>query len=741
VLESNFHLGREKVRWERLLFFFGLAAALAILSSCGSNSTTAAPTITASCTPTDVTVLGTSQCTATVTNTSSTLVNWSVSGTGNGSINTTSGLYAAPSAVPTNNVVTITATSQVQSTLTTTTSLTIEAATAITAVICDDPSGNQASVVSSNGTLACTAFASVSTGTTVPVNWTVANATNPKDTANIGSISTQGIYTAPLVPPAGQTVTITATSQALATETMSVTATVEFGNAVLSGPYVFSASGKIPASNAFWARAGSFTAGGGALSGIEDTNQGGSPNLVDKVATPGATPPPRSFTGSYSIGPDGRGVMQFCEDTSSACPQGGPASAYFRIVVVSPTQAEIVEFSSPSTASANFTTGGEILSQSPLVSPNSANLSGTYSFNFSGVSTGATEESVAGEFAANGFGAISAGTTAPPAPGEMDIDAGGAVTLTATSYSISSNGRGMLTLNNGSVNLTFSVYPVSANQAKFIEIDTAAVATPTTPASILLGDAFKQQSSSNCAWGMNALNGPTLFETSGTNTTGGTPGVAIADLGDFTASGTSGAITGASLDENSGGTVTLSTTTGALSGTYTVGVPCGRGTLAIGSNTYVFYVISTSNAVLQETTSGIIAHGLLLPSTGGPFVDTSLTGSYAFRMAGTDAAGTAGNREDLLGQLTSAGLGTGVAGTLDLNDFGATQTGVAIANGTYLPSPAGTLRGTMALPVATAPSATTRNLVLYMVSPTLFYSLDVDPSPAGTAIGAIYNQF
>ena len=47
----------------------------------------------------------------------------------------------------------------------------------------------------------------------------------------------------------------------------------------------------------------------------------------------------------------------------------------------------------------------------------------------------------------------------------------------------------------------------------------------------------------------------------------------------------------------------------------------------------------------------------------------------------------------------------------------------------------------MALPLNTTPSATTRNLVLYMVSPTLFYVLDADPSPAGTAIGVIYNQF
>jgi len=731
VRESNLRLGRDRVRWERVLFLFGLTATAAILSSCGSSSTAVTPSITASCVSnqgsgSDVTVLGTAQCTATVLNASSTLVNWSVSGTGVGSI-TSGGVYTAPATVPTNNVVTITATSQAQSSLTATASVTIEQATAITAVICVDPSTEvSASTVSSGNKLACTAFASVTSGTTVPVNWTVANTKNPADTSNIGSISAQGVYTAPLVPPSGQSVTITATSQALATQTMSVTATVVFGNAVLSGSYVFSSTGRLPnSSNAFWARVGSFTAGGGALIGIEDTNQGGAPNTVTTQ---------RSFTGSYSIGPDGRGTLQFCEGPGSSCPQGSPATAYFRIVVISPQQAQIIEFSSPTTASATTAAGGEILSQDPLVTPNSENLSGTYSFNFAGVSTGATEESVVGEFAANGFGAISAGSTAPPAPGEMDIDAGGPVTLAATAYSISSNGRGTATLNNGSVSLTFSFYPVSATRVKFIEIDTAALATPTTPASILVGDAYKQQTSSNCGWGMNALSGSTVFETSGASS-----GVEIADLGSFSVSGTSGAFTGASDDENSGGTV--SSQVGTLSGNYTVGVPCGRGTLAVGSNTYVFYLISTSNAVLQETTSGIIAHGLLVPSQGGPFADSTFTGSYAFRLDGTDAAGAAGNREDFLGQVASTGVGTGLTGTLELNDFGATQTGVAISNGTYRPVPAGTLRGTMALPVATTPSATTRNLVLYMVSPTLFYVLDTDPAPAGTAIGAINNQF
>src|SRR4029077_5113497 len=206
-------------------------------------------TITVSCVPASVSVLGTSQCTATVTNLSSTLVNWTVGGTATGSI-TSGGLYTAPAAVPTNNVVTITATSQVQSTLTATQNLTLVQPTAISAVTCNDSQGKTASIVSSGNQLACSATAS--TGATVPVNWSVASTLG----GNIGSISAQGNYTAPLIPPPGQMVTITATSQALATETKSVMVTVVFGDKVLSGPYAFSTSGRLP-THAFWARVGS----------------------------------------------------------------------------------------------------------------------------------------------------------------------------------------------------------------------------------------------------------------------------------------------------------------------------------------------------------------------------------------------------------------------------------------------------------------------------------------------------
>ena len=200
--------------------------------------------------------------------------------------------------------------------------------------------------------------------------------------------------------------------------------------------------------------------------------------------------------------------------------------------------------------------------------------------------------------------------------------------------------------------LTFSFYPISASRAKFIEIDTPAA--PATSASILLGDAYIQQTSSTCGWGLSALSGLSVFETAGTTSAG----TVIGDLGSFTASsnGSTGTVGTASIDENNAGTV--ASAVGTLSGGYTLDA-CGRGTMTLGTHSYVYYIISSSNAVMQETTSGVTAHGLLVPSQGGPFADTTLTGSYAFRLGGTNAAGPTGNREDFLGQFTSAGTGTG----------------------------------------------------------------------------------
>ncbi|HVA95685.1 MAG TPA: hypothetical protein VNI36_12370 [Candidatus Dormibacteraeota bacterium] len=699
-----------KMRGQHFFLLFALFPALALLSSCGGSSTAApTPTISVYGSATSVNVNGTVQFTATVLNLSSTLVSWQVNSVNNGNstygtINA-NGLYTAPSSQPSNNVVTITAIAQAQTTLTATATLSILPPATITGITPAD------ATVASGASQAFTA--TVSGGGNIAVYWYVNG--NPAcstssyqgstlgGNATIGTITNPGgNYTAPVIPPPGGVVTIYAVSEADATQFLCVPVHLTLGNGSLNGSYAFSTRGRLTASNAFFARVGSFTAGGNGIisGGTEDTNQEGSPTSTVRQQ--------RTFTGSYAIGPDGRGTMQFCEDVSTTC-TASLATAFFQIVVSSPQQAQIIEFSPPTSSTSTIVSRGEMDQQDPTVFGNrNFNLFGTYSFDFSGVSSAAAPESAVGEFTANGNGVISAG--GPTTPGSMDINPGGTQALSASTYSISANGRGTMTIGS----LTFSFYLVSASHAKFIETDAS-------PSSILVGDAVKQQASANCAWGLSTLNGPFVFETSGTSSSGG-----IGDLVSFTADG-SGGITSGAIDENNGGSVP--TPTNSLNGTYTLAA-CGRGTLAISGHSYVLYMVSPASSVIQEITSGVVADGTMVQPQGGPFTTASLSGSYALNQTGVNAAGTAGKRIDLVGQLTANGTGNVTSGNIDVNNYGATST-VTPQVGTYTTVTANG-RSTMLL-------NPTRNFVLYVVSPTQAYVLDTDTT--GFAMGSLYKQF
>jgi len=256
-----------------------------------------------------------------------------------------------------------------------------------------------------------------------------------------------------------------------------------------------------------------------------------------------------------------------------------------------------------------------------------AELNGTYAFTFDGI-TGAN--GVSNGFA--GVGSFTADGAGNLANGEADTNAvGGGLTaqpFTGT-YSIGADHRGVMTFNIGGGTKKFAIATLADGSAKFIETDTSA---------ILVGDAFTQQTST-CSWGNNALNGAIVFETAGTKS-----GAGITDLISFTADGT-GVVTAESIDQNSGGTVTSPGS--PLGGSYSIDA-CGRGILNIPAtspvHSYVFYMTSVGNALIQEVTSGTVAHGTMVQPQAGPFTAASLSGSYALNLAGTNAmSATTGN--------------------------------------------------------------------------------------------------
>ena len=199
----------------------------------------------------------------------------------------------------------------------------------------------------------------MSGGGNIAVFWYVNNSATCSSTLGPlnGAVSVNGITTypygqvvpagnqmnfvAPQIPPPGAAVAITAVSQADSTQTLCLPLTLTFGAASLQGSYAFSTSGRVTSGNSFFARAGSFTADGSGhiVGGFEDINP---------VPSSISNPAPIPFSGSYTILPDGRGTMAFCEpSTSNSCSSAGQTSQ-FRIVVVSAQQAQIIEFSPPS---------------------------------------------------------------------------------------------------------------------------------------------------------------------------------------------------------------------------------------------------------------------------------------------------------------------------------------------------------------------------------------------------------
>jgi len=209
---------KQSLRCSACVLGIGLSLLLAMaVGGCGgggkTTTTTPPPTpavaISMGASPSTLVVGQTYQCTATVTNTTNTAVTWAAGGVagGNATVGTisTSGLYTAPPLVPTPASVTITATSQADTTKS------VSFATNLTSAS-----------LQVTGTQQFTA--TVTGATDAAVTWAVNGVAGGNST--VGTISAAGLYTAPQVPPSPNTVTITATSVAFSSISSSIAVTV-----------------------------------------------------------------------------------------------------------------------------------------------------------------------------------------------------------------------------------------------------------------------------------------------------------------------------------------------------------------------------------------------------------------------------------------------------------------------------------------------------------------------------------
>ncbi len=407
-----------------------------------------------------------------------------------------------------------------------------------------------------------------------------------------------------------------------------------FSNQSLSGQYAFSMTGSeiassgLTTSNTF-TRVGSFTADGkGNITvGVEDVN------LVT-----GATR--FDFTsGSYSVNGDGRGTLSLVNSSGTLTFSITLASSSNGYIIAMPTDGL-------STASGSFS------KQDPSTFLLSG-ISGNYAFDLSGVDPTGAAESFVGQFFSNSAGAFTTGF-ADDNDGAVIVN-GGNQPITGTYAAdglhqgdLGSFGRGVFNL----AGIQGVFYIVGHNEVKFME---------TTSGGFLAGDGFAQ---SNIPTTTAGINGGFVYVMGGSGAGG-----PLTRGGRFTATG--GALSNILVDNNNAGTVlNLSASTG----TYTIDSGgSGRGTITYSvsgqKNTfqYVFYMISPTQAVVQDQSVGIVADGSLLGQPSATISDSSLAGKYAINWSGLSSTNVTNDEEDLVGQLTLASAS--LAGTVDFNEF------------------------------------------------------------------------
>jgi hypothetical protein len=482
-----------------------------------------------------------------------------------------------------------------------------------------------------------------------------------------------------------------------------------FGLNSLNGTYAFVTNGEVfnGAAVTPLARVGSFTANGtgGITGGVEDVNSAGATGLATPITG-----------GSYTVTGDGRGTL-----TLNLNSPGGATSINFAIVLTSNTDGLMIDETSTntqtSTGSGNFVlqTGGPFTV---------ASASGPYVFDFSGLDGTGAPDSIVGEFNASG-GVITAGVQdendngnipATPTPVSLTgvlaadpLDPNGAADL-------SNFGRGIATLNG--INYVF--YLVGGNRIRFLS---------TTGGEMLAGDAVAQNNTipANTA----ALNTSFVLIVSGSSGAGG-----VTRVGRFTAHGAS--VTNVILDTNNAGVFHLTGGTGgggAVTGASISldAVNPGRGvvtfkdpTLAVPF-TFVFYLSSASNGVIQDVSQGNqgatdVADGSLAAQTSGPFSSTNIAGTYALNWSGLSVQNGVADEEDFVGQATISNLGlTGAADTFQFQNGIVTDLvvgGSITAGGDGTGS--GGARNTMSVKL-TKNGSSTVNFVVYVANPGLAF--------------------
>jgi trimeric autotransporter adhesin len=730
--------------WNRLSkrTFLTLAAAFAGVFSqaaCGGGSGTATVTsVTVSPTSGSIGINNQLDFSATVnlsdtTTSTSTAVTWQVNGVTGG--NTTVGTilasatdvqqatYTAPGAVPaTNNgVVSITAIANQTSTTTTTSTSTVTSNTASVTITVQlgltvTPT---TTTVPAGGNFQFTAIQNNIADTNV--TWMVSS-TNGGD---IGSIDVNtGLYTAPLFPPPGQSITVTASTPDNPPITAISTAKIVFSDASLYGPYAFSYSGG--EGNAYSAVVGSFVTDGKGtiLSGVED---------VTSYLT-GTTTQVPIFSGNYTVSADGR--------TNATVNTGQESDVTWQFALTSNQHAVMILFNKNSGGSGTIDQQNlnDLSTSDTVLLQCGSTTSCPFVFGVSGSDLSFNRFAMAGRFSVNNAGQVPGGSTI------LDVNDGGVVTTSDTSLSGSyafdtsypGTGRGTLTLTSDTTGqIKYAFYVVDSSHLKLVEIDQNGY---------LAGNMFSAPTGGPFS-DANLAAGNYVFTTHGTSSAG-----PYAAGGVFKSDG-SASVTAGVFDNNSNGTSSLSDaalatcsyTTDSTTGRIDLQLLAGTGACSAGAslNEFAVYPTTLGSELLLEIDANAVTSGAAYAQSiqpTAPPIQAPVVGSFALILGGEGVTTGVGSptQLDVTGQLTLNTSSVG-GGNLDLNEYNAvyTKDPVSTSASTLVAPDTTYYRGT-AVVKATDP-AVSYALVFYVVDNNTALLLDSDTVRIGT--GVLARQF
>jgi hypothetical protein len=546
-----------------------------------------------------------------------------------------------------------------------------------------------------------------------------------------GTIDGNGNYTAPLSPPTGGTVAISA---AAGGNSGTSTATILFSSASLTtstigtGQYAVAFTG-IDFTQGFPVDvAGSIVTSGSAASS-SGTITGGEMDLNTGVAGTAIQVPVTG--GTFQVGPlDGRTSILLTLASNSV-----GQSFTLQTTLANNQHSLLINFDN------TFTASGTLDAQN--ITAFATPINTRYAFQYFGLDQNLNPVTVAGTFLANNNSIPVNNPNSPVNAQDFTYVPLNTNTLTVVTNDITlsglytnpdSFGRGTLTMNStdlGTIN--FAYYMIDQTRLKLVEID------PAQPY-ILFGEANGSPTNSTAA-----LNGGIALTFGGAANNAPYAGGAV-----FTINAASISSGGALDINNSGGagtqinsTITSGSyanvlTEGNVPARFTLSLTTSKGTVQFAAYTFVTPQNTGAELVEIDTLSNNGVQGASGTAYERGSVST-VQGSFALNLSGVGSAkNQAAFEQDIAGQLGLVNNSMALTGTLDINNGGPIP-GVPVNSSSILNAPAANGRGTATVNASGSGVTANFNLVYYQIDSNTELLLDADTNRV--ASGMLLRQF